>query len=312
MKTSYLFRLFLFLLCVAGFIGCDDKDNAPGGIRPSVNNLTFSGEGDSATITFASGDWKIIGVMNGRTGIAGKIYDENYKLQDENVRLELDATGYLKCDDHFLISRTDPLSLKVEVFENLTNEDYNIVIMLQSGDQIENIYVFQSQSLGYDFEKIEYTLLPDSYKKTWYSSFINMEYSLPPNSSTTDVYYPFQMEKDMVTFNTDTYKPFMWIQRDQTVLVDVPHGVYQGELYYSSEKAIYSNRSVYFPIAFPDKEYLVTPPEGDSKGYIEIEGVEFKASYRIYIRNRVTQKIKTYDGILRRRYPTGNANTVWL
>ena len=61
-------------------------------------------------------------------------------------------------DKGFVIIRETPSSLKIEVMENRTGEEFNFALVLNSGQEIKKINVTQKISQGYKFDGIEFIL----------------------------------------------------------------------------------------------------------------------------------------------------------
>ncbi|EPR71290.1 hypothetical protein ADICYQ_0516 [Cyclobacterium qasimii M12-11B] len=120
-------------------------------------------EGGETEITFTNGDWNISEVLNknGNVNIHGDIYSQNGEIIQENKTLALEDQGKIVADWNdkgFVITRKTPSSLKIEVMENSTGEEFNFALVLNSGQVIKNINVTQKISQGYKFDGIEIIL----------------------------------------------------------------------------------------------------------------------------------------------------------
>lgn len=315
MKSIHLFRLLLLSLCAISAIGCNkDDDNSK--IRPSVDNFILSGEGESVTVTFTNDDWEIMAVANILGGyIFGNVYDIDNNLLLKSEELKLNGTGYLKAEwmnKGFIISRIEPKKLGITALENTSGDDFGFIVLLRSGEEIKKITVSQGQSLGYVFDKIEYTLIPESYTKSWImNGFHEFEYPTGGNyTPESTLFNPLEFEKDILLFLSDSRQAYAWME-DQVVKVKVPYSVRDNELYYNSEEVTYQIDAHRLPLSFSTKDYVINPPKGYSECHFEVEYESFKASYRLFIKNRVNQKIKTFDGTFTRRHPTSRFRCVW-
>ena len=306
--------ILLLSFLVYCFTACDDNE-AQEQIIPSQEELMLSGEGEAALISFAKPNWQItaISTLDKDFQIWGDIYDPNGKLIRSNAMLALDGLGKLESswsDCGFAITRDDFNTLKVEVSENSSDTDFGFVIVLESGSEMKEITVNQSQSEGYAFEKIEYTFIPESYKKVWYPngrfSFSNQT----GHASELVKYDPFQNQYDSYTFESGDSQAFGWV-KDETVDVKIPGGVWNGELFYNHETIPYSNSTTSLPLKFSVGQVAIKVPLGDSKCHFELEYEEYKAAYRVFVKNRKTGVGKIFEGTFVSSTPTGTYELVW-
>lgn len=300
------FFLFSFFAC--------NEDEAPA-IQPSADMLLLSGEGATETIAFAGSDWLIAGIRpeNETYRIYGAVYDASGELVRENTELSLTGLGRLESvwhDKGFSITRETPEKLEIEVYENASSEEFCFILLLQSQEEKKEITVRQGRSAGYRFEKIEYALLPGSQQKVFAQAGF-FTFHIQTNSGTNLVKYnPLQNEKDYMQFECTDRNAFGWMQ-NEPVEVPVPAGAFRNELFFNSEKATYQDALIRFPLKFTVSEVPINPPSGESKCHFEIEYEEFKASYRLYIKNKATGNTKSYEGVFMRKYPTGSFTLVW-
>lgn len=310
MKTMHLFKLVLLFMLITGFTSCNNDTVTT---IPPINNLSFNGEGGARSVTFGDDNWEITGIENIKGGsIFGNIYDDDDNLLKENVELKLTDTGRLKAEwlnKGFTISRIAPKRMDIDVIENTSGDDFGFVIYLRSGEQTEKISVYQEPSPGYEFDRIEYTLIPESQINIW-NKGISYEFNYSTNIPDTIKCNPMENIKDCLLFECSSPQAFTWMEEGR-IEVLVPNSAYKNELLYSSEKVPYQNKMISLPPNFPVEEYAIIPPAGISKCHFEIEYIEFKASYRLYIKNKSNQNVKTYDGLLTRKYPTGSFRIIW-
>ncbi|WP_152520447.1 hypothetical protein [Cyclobacterium qasimii] len=156
-------RIFLGLFLSIGFMSCSNDDDEMSIIQPSTNLIVMEAEGGETEITFTNGDWNISEVLNknGNVNIHGDIYSQNGEIIQENKTLALEDQGKIVADWNdkgFVITRKTPSSLKIEVMENSTGEEFNFALVLNSGQVIKNINVTQKISQGYKFDGIEIIL----------------------------------------------------------------------------------------------------------------------------------------------------------
>lgn len=311
-KIWGIWLLSLFVCCLAA---CDDQDDVQEQIIPSVEELVLSGEGESALISFVKPDWQItaISTLDRDFQIWGDIYDTEGKLVRSNALLALDGLGKLESswtDCGFVITRDNIHTLKVEVLENSGEEDFGFIITLESGTQMKEITVSQGKSEGYEFEKIEYALIPGSYKKIWHPNGHFTFTNQTGQASELVRYDPFQNQYNNFTFESEDPQAFTWL-KDQLLEVEVPGGVWNGELFYNHEKVPYRNMTTKLPLRFSVGEVPISVPQGNSKCHFELEYTEYKAAYRIYVTNKKTGVEKIREGIFTSSSPDGTYKLVW-
>ena len=143
MKTFINFTTYFLILL--GLYSCNG-DVFVDDFRSSDSELTLDGNGDVATIRFASSNWDLFGLYN---------YDENfshpYKVFDANGDLIMtDQIPYLKglgkivCDEEligFTVDRSNPKELKITVDENARSTHFRLMLVVGNEYESQDIYV---------------------------------------------------------------------------------------------------------------------------------------------------------------------------
>lgn len=310
-KAWGILLLSFFACC---FMSCENNDTEEQ-IIPSVEDLSLSGEGESALVTFTNPNWQITAVstLDKSFQIWGNVYDSAGKLIRSNTMLALDGLGKLESawsDCGFVIIRDNFNTLKVDVQENSGEEDFGFIITLESGTEMKEITVNQSKSEGYSFEKIEYTLIPGSCKKVWYPNGRFTFRNQTGQEAGIVRYDPFQNQNNNLSFESEDRRAFSWL-KDEEMDVEVPGGVWNGELFYNREKIPYRNIITKLPLNFSVGEVTINIPIGNSKCHFELEYEEYKAAYRVFVKNRKTGVEKVYEGTFVSSCPNGLYKLVW-
>ena len=161
MKTFINFTTYFLILL--GLYSCNG-DVFVDDFRSSDSELTLDGNGDVATIRFASSNWDLFGLYN---------YDENfshpYKVFDANGDLIMtDQIPYLKglgkivCDEEligFTVDRSNPKELKITVDENARSTRFRLMLVVGNEYESQDIYVEISPSDRYVFDHITLSLI---------------------------------------------------------------------------------------------------------------------------------------------------------
>ena len=156
MKTFINFTTYFLILL--GLYSCNG-DVFVDDFRSSDSELTLDGNGDVATIRFASSNWDLFGLYN---------YDENfshpYKVFDANGDLIMtDQIPYLKglgkivCDEEligFTVDRSNPKELKITVDENARSTHFRLMLVVGNEYESQDIYVEISPSDRYVFDHL--------------------------------------------------------------------------------------------------------------------------------------------------------------
>lgn len=308
-----VFLLSLFAICLAG---CSkDEESNEGVIIPSVENILFSGEGDSVLISFVNENWEIAAIASPDKSVRiwGDIYNLDGKLVRAETQLGLEGLGRLESkwlDHGFVITRSNLKSLTVEALENSNEKDFSFVIMLTSGTETKDILVKQGKSAGYSFEQIEYTLIPESYKVTRCENG-HFTFNMHERTDFANVKYnPFQNQYNNYTFTSETPQTFAWT-RNAELTVEIPGGVWDGALFYNHKRILYQNSTAKLPLEFSVGDVEIKTPPGSSKCHFDLEYEEYQATYRIFAKNRTTGKEKVFEGVFKSSCPNGSYKLVW-
>lgn len=106
-------------------------------------------------------------------------------------------------------------------------------------------------------------------------------------------------------FESEEKDVFVWTDPD-SVSVIVPSGIWNDELYFNGEEAIYTNISTNKESEFSKQMTTVTIPSGKSEFSVEIQYRERRVSYALYLVNNRTKKEKVINGKWIETAPTGN------
>lgn len=304
--------LLILVICLAA-CSRDDESNEKEFFH-SVGNISFSGEGDSALISFPNENWEIAAVLlpDKFSPIWGDIYASDGKQVRSNTQLVLSGLGRLEAkwmDHGFVITRSSLNSLKIEALENSDEEDFSFVITLASGGKTKDILVEQGRSAGYSFERIEYTLIPESYK-TVYKQNGRFTFNIQGETKPGVKYNPFQNHYNNYTFISDDHKAFVWT-KDEALAVEIPGGVLDGKLFYNRDSIQYQNSTSKLPLRFPVAEVEIDMPVGESECHFELEYEEYHATYRIFAKNKTTGAEKVFEGTFISSCPNGIYQLVW-
>ncbi len=314
MKLKNIFYLFLAFTAISFFNSCNDENDPL--IRSSVSTIEMEGEGGETIVSLENENWIIAGVINknGDVNLFGKIYSTDGEMIKENTPLKLDGLGKLESawsDKGFVIEREDASSFKLIVKENYTEEAFNFAVVLQSGEELKEIFVKQKESEVYLFDKIEYTIQKgdgDSLYWTRQSNhrFLNIsspsEISISPYSGIDIVSISY--------FVSDNYNAFNLL-KDGSVLVEIPSDISDDRVYLNGERRTYSNEVIRKPHEF-DTMITVQIPAGDSEFYNYVEFYARKVSYFLTLTNKRTEKKKVIEGKWIETAPTGNYEIKWV
>lgn len=305
-------KIILTILFSFYFLSCNNDDENDI-LNPSSSLIEMEGEGGQAEISFVGEDWRIAKVINqnGSVNISGNRYAIDGTLIQENYTLKLDELGRIDAfwtDKGFSIIRKTLTSLDIIVKENSTGEDFNFVIVIESGNEFKEIIVKQKKSQGYKLKDIEYMLTEkdgDSIyvrQGTTYSFNIpsSQEISVSPINGINNSSHFESMEKDA----------FIWTEAD-SIMVKTPSEIENSKLYFNGERSRYTNSSTTKESKFNIQEETVTVPSGKSEFSIEIQYRRRKVSYTLYLENNRTGQEKAIKGKWLEFAPTGDYSINW-
>ncbi|GEO23798.1 hypothetical protein CQA01_43320 [Cyclobacterium qasimii] len=271
-------------------------------------------EGGETEITFTNGDWNISEVLNknGNVNIHGDIYSQNGEIIQENKTLALEDQGKIVADWNdkgFVITRKTPSSLKIEVMENSTGEEFNFALVLNSGQVIKNINVTQKISQGYKFDGIEIILKEGDGDSLFVKKGTNFKFNIPESQLFTFSPYEGINIHNQSQFESMEKDAFIWLKND-SISVEVPTSIYNEKIYFNGEKRLYNNVPSITPQGFEGTE-TITIPAGQSAFSTEIEYRKRKVSYELRLINNRIAKEKIIEGKWVEFAPTGEYSIKW-
>nr|WP_320058136.1 hypothetical protein [uncultured Bacteroides sp.] len=309
MEPKKLFKFLFFLLSILSGISCSNDDSL---IKPSTNSVSMEGEGGESVISFDNADWTIAKVINkeGNMSIYGNTYSKDGGLLSENTSLTLSSLGSLQCvwpDKGFTIVRDTPTSLKIILNENMTDDDFNFIILLQLGQEQKEITVQQKKSEGYTFDKIEY-VLNEGDGDSIYTNESNRSYTFNYSEPSELKMDPMVDILQKSYFESTESDAFLWTDND-SILVKTPSSIYNGTIYYANVKSVYNNLVSKKPLTYKVTETM-TIPAGKLKLETEIEYRRLKVSYLLTLINNRTGEKKTIHGKWIDILPIGSYSTI--
>ncbi|WP_071146053.1 hypothetical protein [Bacteroides ihuae] len=308
MEPEKLFKFLFFLLSILSGVSCSNDDSL---IKPSTSFVSMEGEGGESVITFDNADWTIARVINkdGNINLTGNIYSKDGELLSESTPLTLSGLGSMESiwsDKGCRIVRDTPTSLKIILNENMTDDDFNFIILLQLGQEEKEITVQQKKSEGYTFDKIEYALNEGDGDSI---------YTGESKRSSFNYSEPFELTMDAMIdilqksyFESTESDAFLWTDND-SILVKTPSSIYNGTIYYANVKSVYNNLVSKKPLTYKVTETM-TIPAGKLKLETEIEYRRLKVSYLLTLINNRTGEKKTIHGKWIDILPIGSYSTI--
>lgn len=308
----------LAILLSWGCYSCNDDDSK--GI-PIHSKIVMQGEGDATEITFATGDWRIKSILNTSkeyegtqpSTISGKIFDNEGKLISENTPLALDDLGILEANwgyKGFKINRSTDNSLRVETYENASDEEFGYTIIIEYPNKTKAIVVEQQASGGYTFKHIEFFVSEEDGDKLYYKKGTSMDFDLTEQTNVT--INPFNGINLVETsyFKSDDSYAFIWF-KDGQLKVNVPEliNINNGEvLTYSKDQYIYGE--VTQKNTNRDVKHKINIPAGKSSYHTELQWRERQVSYHLIMLSKSTSLTKTIEGKWIERALTGEYKIV--
>ena len=314
MKKKKFPRVFIGLFLSIVFMSCSNEDNEMSIIQPSTSLIVMEAEGGETEISFTNGDWSIAEVINknGNVNIHGDIYLQNGEKIQENKTLVLEGQGKMVADWNdkgFVISRETSSSLKIELMENSTGEEFDFTLVLNSGQEFKKINVTQKKSKGYKFDSIEFTLKEEDGDSLFVKKGTNHKLNAAVSMEFTFSPYDGINIHNQSHFESIEKDAFIWLKND-SLLVDVPTSIYNNEIYFGGEKRLYSTIWSINPHGF-EKMETITIPAGQSTFSTEIEFHLRKISYKLRLINNRTAEEKIIEGKWVEIAPTGEYSIEW-
>jgi hypothetical protein len=271
-------------------------------------------EGGETEILFTNGDWSVSEVINKNENlnIHGAIYSENGILIQENQALSLEAQGKIVTgwnDKGFVITRETSTSLKIELIENSTGEEFNFTLVLKSGGEIKKIDVYQKKSQGYQFDSIKYILNEEDGDSLFVKKGTNFKFNIQESQSFTFSPYEGININNNSQFVSSDKNAFVWL-KSASILVEIPTSFYNQEIYFNGAKRVYGTVASIAPHGFQGME-TVAIPVGQSAFSTEIEYRKRKVTYVLHLINNRTAQEKIIEGKWIEFAPTGNYSIKW-
>ena len=275
--------------------------------RSSDSELTLDGNGDVATIRFASSNWDLFGLYN---------YDENfshpYKVFDANGDLIMtDQIPYLKglgkivCDEEligFTVDRSNPKELKITVDENARSTHFRLMLVVGNEYESQDIYVEISPSDRYVFDHITYSL--NGYSHEWRleetMSFIQSNNLGTPSPC---LLFPYKDAHHEVVFKSDDPEAFRLLGGDNPT-VEIP-SMENEWLGMNGVQAQYTSEQQALPLPFPDteKKEISIPPKTTQRIIVLLECEWFETEYTLYAVHPKNGRQRTITGTLQSKMP---------
>lgn len=301
------------LLISIGFISCSNDDEVSV-IQPSTSQVEMEAEGGVTEISFTNGHWHIAEVINqsGNVNIHGNIYSKEGEIIKNNSVLSLDAEGKMEAlwtDKGFMISRDTPSSLKIQLRENSTGEEFNFLLVLKSGEEHKEINVKQKISQGYRFDRMEFSLEEEDGDSLFVKKGTTYEFNVPESQEFTVSPYGGIDVHNQSLFLSSEKDAFVWLEND-SLMLEVPTDIYNDEIFLNGEQSLYSKYSSIKPHGFEEME-TVTIPAGESVFFIEQEWRKRQVSYKLTLINNRTGEEKTIKGKWIEIAPTGGYSIKW-
>ena len=304
MKTFINFTTYFLILL--GLYSCNG-DVFVDDFRSSDSELTLDGNGDVATIRFASSNWDLFGLYN---------YDENfshpYKVFDANGDLIMtDQIPYLKglgkivCDEEligFTVDRSNPKELKITVDENARSTHFRLMLVVGNEYESQDIYVEISPSDRYVFDHITYSL--NGYSHEWRleetMSFIQSNNLGTPSLC---LLFPYKDAHHEVVFKSDDPEAFRLLGGDNPT-VEIP-SMENEWLGMNGVQAQYTSEQQALPLPFPDteKKEISIPPKTTQRIIVLLECEWFETEYTLYAVHPKNGRQRTITGTLQSKMP---------
>ncbi len=308
-------HIFLTILISVHFYSCNNNENNFNFIDPSMSQIEMEGEGGEIEMSFTYPDWKVAKIINqnGNISISGDSYSLDGSLIQENYTLKLDSLGRIDAfwtGKGFSIVRNSFTSLNINLKENSTGEEFNFVIVIESGNESKEIQVKQKKSQGYTFDRIEYKLGENDGDSIFIKKGKSFSFNI--QSAQEFSFYPINgtgVDKTSFFKSTEPYA-FAWTESD-SILVELPSEIESGKLYFNGDEAVYTNTSTRNDSKYSNLKETVTIPSGNSGFSIEIQYRKRSISYSLYLINNRTGNEKRINGKWVEFAPTGNYTINW-
>lgn len=298
-KFTACILFLLHLYSCNGDIFIDD-------FRPSETDLTLDGNGDVATIHFASSEWDLLElyIYDDSFNHQFKMYDLDERLITSDQYPYLKGLGKIVCDESltdFTIERSNPKEVKITVGENVRHTHFQFKLVASNEYEMHEIYIDITPSDRYEFDHITYSL------NAYYGQTIIKEKQSIVQSNHRDNPYPclliVQGLRHEVEFKSDTPEAFQLLA-DDNLTVEIPSKE-NGHLDMNGAQAKYISEQQAFP--FPDTEREITIPAHTTQIITLMQEYEwFETEYTLYAIHPKTKKQRIITGTLESSIPAGN------
>lgn len=325
--TSYC----LFLILLSGVCACS-SDNDNSFIDPQQTAIALPKEGGTKDIAVSTSDWSIIRIVeaDGSTPISGDIAygsdEKDVQGTKEGVPLALSSADYgkltaLTSKRGFTISRYHPHTLSITLDENYTLSPFSFVIVLQSGNQTQEVTVTQAASNRYKMKSIDYSVGEGDGTSYYWED--DTDETLSMNIGGIASYNFVTTPKSIMStltfqrfctalFSSDETGAFLWPSvEDSAPDVKVPLRVSNGTLEYHSKTVEYNAQNKGLLVSFPFSDKVsVTLKEGLSKMHFKFEMEKTIVTYTLTLTDSVTGAERSYQGKWTSIQPTGKYELV--
>lgn len=299
--SKLLFSIAIFSFT---FVACNNDDENNGEDDEFANATVIRTiEVESSTteeITIDSQKFIIERVINntkdGDVDIYGEIYSLEGKLIAENKMLHLEGLGRLTTiweDRGFEIIRDAPHSLKIIIFDNYREDNFNFSIILKVNDEYKKIVVKQNISKGYEFKAIDYSIEEGDTDSLYFVEGTRYIYEITePKEIIINPYHG--VDTDIKTyFVSEVNDAFTWYG-EKEVEVRLPN-IYNNTVSLGTERRFYNQ----FVDTRADESSLTEKfeiPAGRSEFYNEIEFRKRQISYTITLQSNYDFSFRTIEG----------------
>lgn len=303
MKTFVNFTAYILILL--HLYSCN-SDIFVDDFSPSETEVTLDGNGDAATIHFASSEWDVLQLF-----IYDDSFNHHFQVYDQDERLIInDQYPYLKglgkivCDESltdFVIERSNPKEVKITVGENVRHSHFQFKLVASNEYEMHEVYVDITPSDKYEFDHITYSL------NAYYGHNIIEEAMSIVRSNPLDDPFPcsliVQGLRHEVKFKSDTPEAFQLLA-DNNLTVEIP-GKENGHLVMSGVKVKYTPEQQAF--RHPDTVREITIPAHTTQIITLMQEYEwFETKYTLYAFHPKTKKQRIITGTFESTIPTGN------
>lgn len=302
MKT--FLNLTVYILILLGLYSCNG-DVFVDDFRSSDSELALDGNGDVATIPFASSDWELLNIYayDDSFSYPYKVYDDDDKLIAEDQTPYLKGLGKIVCDEKltdFVIERSNPKELKITVGENVRSTHFQFKIVVGNEYEWQEIYVDISPSDRYVFDRITYSLDAYSYdeKTVKVGSFVQSSYSDIPYPCPV---FPYENVRYEVTFESYELEAFQLLGEDK-LSVEIPV-VEDSHLVMNGKQAQYISNQQSLPFPNKEKVEVPIPPYTTQRIILWITYEWFETYYTLYAFHPQTKKQRIITGKLQSKMP---------